>query len=341
MAMSKRMWQREQERRRREREKKEKRKRICLLLLLLMLAVVAVILIARGCSNKNVSSESSENDSVVSVVPSQTDTPQTPEPTEMADESVNTSFYDNAVFLGNAVADGINMYGLLEGTDFYAGVTINLENAYTTSVKNTSVSVVDQLKSRKFGKVFLFFGEHELSWQDSQQFVELYKNLIADVKEYQPSANIYVFSVPPAAENICNDGSYGITVENIKAYNKALKKLAATEKIYYIDSFAALAQQKKYLADGVSSDGINLNKSSCIKLLNYAADNAYIPDKNSISDDDTDDESSDSVSANTESGTVKSTAAPSKTQSASKAAEAKSSEEPEPTVNVLKDSHKE
>ena len=156
-----------------------------------------------------------------------------------------------------------------------------------------------------------------------KEFIESYTNLIDKVKSYQAKAQIYVISIPPSTRETTSSGAYGMKLEKIKEYNKRIKAMAADEEVYYVDSVAALGKDDGYLPRGVSADGINLNRGSCIDLLQYITKKAYIPDSNGVSNDD---ESEDDEDA------PKSTSAPKKSSS--------QSSEPEPTVNVLKDSIK-
>jgi hypothetical protein len=335
------MWENQQRRKRQERKRRARRRRNCLLFVLLTIIVVVVVISVKSCSDKV----------AAPITPSVEDITPTPVPTETVSTIPSSEerevfvaekdFFEGAVFLGNALADGIDRYGMLDVADFYSGVTITLENVYTTSSNNATMAIADQLKSKKFGKVFLAFGEHELSWENSGRFAKLYGELIEKVREYQPSANIFLFSIPPATEKIYNNAAYGITLQNIKAYNKALKKLAMNEKLYYIDSFTALAISGSYLDEGISSDGINLDKSGYAKLLNYASDKAYIPTATDIANDaarEEDEDTEDEDEVNDEEETKTPTQQAVERQNSSKKKNTSATATPQPTVNVLKDS---
>ena len=346
MAVSRRMWENQQKRKRLERKRRARRRRNCLLFVLLTIIVVVTVISVKNCSDKEtVPNPPITEDTTAS--PSPTETVSTIPGSEEREVFVaEKDFFEGAVFLGNALADGMDRYGMLDVSDFYSGVTITLENVYTTSSNNATMAIADQLKSKKFGKVFLAFGEHELSWENSGRFAKLYGEFIEKVREYQPSANIFVFAIPPATEKIYNSDAYGITLQNIKAYNKALKKLAMNEKLYYIDSFKALAGRGNYLEEGISSDGINLDKSGYAKLLNYASDKAYIPNATDIANDEAEeeDEEEDTQSDVTEEEEEEEDEVKTPTQqaierqSSSGRNNTSAKESPKPTVNVLKDS---
>ncbi|MGN0161988.1 MAG: GDSL-type esterase/lipase family protein [Candidatus Ornithomonoglobus sp.] len=332
MAVSRRMWLREQERKRRERQRRARRRRNIAIAVFLLAAIAVVVIVMKGLKNSKPVKVDDPKDMAAAEQTSQNEVmPNAGVYTgTQAEVSVNADYFDNSVFIGNALAAGIDAYGILPYTDFYAGVHITLDNVYTTAANNSSMAVIDQLKSQKFNKVFISFGETELSWGDASQFADAYEELLERVKSYQQSANIYIISIPPIAETASVAGS-GYSQRTIKAYNKALKIIAAQEKVYYVDSFEALGGN--YLPAGVSSDGVNLNKTYYAKLLNYAQTEAEIPDITDISDDD--EENIDSEEDTTDGNADGSGGAE---ETGSRAADNSSvnNEEPTPTVNVLK-----
>lgn len=345
MAMSQRMWKREQERKRRERLRRARRRRNCTITVILIALIAVIAVVFKSCSDNN-SEKNLQNNT------SQTTVTQAPKPVSslIPVSELDTSFYDNAVFIGNSIADGIALYGLLPQTDIYAKVGLSLDSVYTTAADNDSTAIADQLKSRKYSKVFLCFGEAELSSENSSDFKDKYTELIEKVKSYQSSARIYLVAIPPVSKN---SEENGMDISNIKTYNDTIKRLAASEDVYYADAYTALADDDGYLKSGVSADGINLNRDCYIEMLNYIADNSYIPDLSDIdsesdeSSDDKDtaesDNSKDSKDSSDNSKKEESTEKPSKSTESPKPDKdetdsEKSTEEPEPTVNVLKDS---
>ena len=326
MAMSQRMWRREQERRKRERERRARQRRNCMIIVIVAIAAV-ILIISKGCFGKKDSAVTEQP------APEQSETLEQEAQTKDVQRyesaiditDVNTSFFSSAAFLGNSVADSIGMYNLLKEADFYTDITLDVDNVYTTATGYSTTAAIDQLKSKQFTRVFLSFGELEIASDDVKEFIKSYTNLIDKVKSYQAKAQIYVISIPPSTKETTSSGAYGMTLGKIKEYNRRIKAMAASEDVYYIDSVAALGKDGGYLPHGASADGINLNRGCCIDLLQYITKKAYIPDKNSLSDEDEDD-------VLDEEDNPKSTAAPKKRSS--------SESEPEPTVNVLKDSVK-
>lgn len=324
MAMSQRMWLREQERRKRERERLARQRRNCMIIVILVIAAV-VLVISKGCFGKKNSSVSETKETDIAEQEAQTaGTARYESETDITD--VNMSFFDNSAFLGNSVADSIGMYNLLEDADFYTDVNLDVDNVYTTATGYSTTAAIDQLKSKQFTRVFLSFGESELSADNVKEFIKSYKKLIDKVKSYQLKAQIYVISIPPSTQETSSGSLYGMTLNKIKEYNNRIKAMAAEKEVYYIDSVAALGKDNGYLPQGASADGINLNRGCCIDLLQYITKKAYVPNSNGISEKDTDEEDDEKEDESE------------KTQTPKKSSS--SEDEPEPTVNVLKDSVK-
>lgn len=314
-------------RRQRERERKirARRRRALLLMLVLIAAVVGTVLYLNRDKGT-----AEELDNQI-----QTENVSTRIDNNIGNEVLSKeSFFDNSAILGNSIANSVSVYGIIPATDIYSNISVDIESVYTTQAENSTTSIIDHLKGKSFKKVFLIFGEMELKWEDNRRFYKSYCNLLEDVISYQPKADIYLVGIPPVSIN-ADDG----VMHTIKAYNNQLIRLAANYGVKYVNSVNALKASDGYLPDNVSADGINLDKDSCIKLLNYASKKAYVP---SLSDDDlSDNEKTDEDDENE--ADEEATAKPSKASSDSGDSKSDSTKnnvdsEPEPTVNVFKSS---
>ena len=330
MARSKMAWKREQERRRRERKMRDRRRAMCAVVVLL-LAVIAVIVIvaSKGCSEKKAAKDTavSSTETAASEAPS-----SGPYKSAIDISEVNTSFFNDSVFLGNSVADTIAMYGLLQNTDFYSSPILTVDNVYTTIVGYGNTAAADQLKSKKFSKVFLSFGEREIASDDVNEFARSYRALVEKVKSYQTNAQIYLIGIPPVDKAASDESRYGMSLDSIKKYNKKILSIATDQKVYYVNSISALGSGS-YLYNGVSADGINLNRDCCIELLKYITDNAYIPESGSASPSEEKEKTTQKPANNNHDDEEED-----EKESRPSAAMAAPTETPVPTVNVLKDS---
>lgn len=337
MATSQRMWKREQERRRRERLRRARRRRNCAIVVLLLAAAAVISIIAVNGSGK---SEKKSPEPTQREQTAQTDKNVITNPyttTRTADD-IKASFFDDSAFAGNALAATIGMYGVTEGADFYSDVNLTLENVYETTSAGSTTTIAEQFKSKRFDKIFLAFGENELSTMTSGEFKTAYKKLIGKIEGYQPNARIYLIGIPPVTADVSSSND-NINMEKIEEFNKRIISIAADKEIYYIDAVEALGDNKDFLPSGVSADGINLNRAAVIDLLYYTSKKAYIPDEDDLARigeaEETDDENAENDEPKA-SEKPKTTAAPK--ASAAPSQSAKATATPAPTVNILKDS---
>ncbi len=285
MTMSREMWMREQERKKRERLRRARRRRNCALAVF-ALAIVSVVLIVAFMSGGDSNSVTTDTTAHYTQTPAiDKSAAEKHYTTTRKPENIKLSFYNDSAFAGNALAETIGMYGILGNADFYSNVNADLENVYTTTTIGSTASIVEQFKSKNFKKIFLAFGENELSRGNSAEFKSNYRKLIEKIKEYQPNVSIYLISIPPVTAEASDANINGVSMSRIRSYNKQIKTLAVEEDIYFVDSIDALGDNKDFLPKGVSNDGINLNKAAVIDLLYYAAKESYIPTRADLAAD--------------------------------------------------------
>lgn len=316
MAMSQRMWIREQERKKRERIRRAKRRRNCAILVVVLAALAVFIIVMMNKNNTKPIEDTETNKPQIS----DTSALSAPYTTTITEDDIKASFFKDSAFAGNALAQTIGTYGILGDAEFYTSVNLDVNNVYKVTPRGSTTPVSEQFKSKRFSKVFLAFGENELKDMSSTEFKNEYIKLIDKIQEYQPNARIYLIGIPPVTAEVSNGGEY--TMQKIMQFNKRIMSIAVDEEIYYIDSVDALGDNKDFLPKGVSYDGINLNKAATIDLLYYMTKDAYIPDAKDLErtgSDDTEDEEEDDEESSTPS--------PQKTAKPS----------PSPTVNVFKD----
>ncbi len=321
MAMSKNMWLRKQERCKRQRQRRTKRRQLlAIIVLVAAIAALAALIIIRN-ADKTDAPTSQTTAETTDISPTLLSPRYT---TTLNTDDINLSFFKNSAFLGNSVADTINKYNLVPSCDFYTSVNLDVDNVYSTIIGYSATTAADQLKTKKFNKIFLSFGEREIASGNAYDFADSYESLVEKIKSYQTTSQIYLIAIPPITKSASNAQTYGMTMEKVREYNEEIRNIASDLGVFYINSPSALAGADGYLHDGVSADGINLNRDCSIELLSYISKSSHDPDK--IEEDEAETENSETeTSTASPSATPRSTATP-------------QSEEPEPTVNVLKDS---
>lgn len=255
--------------------KKQQRKYAVRRIGALVIALAAVILIitaVRGCGGK-------AGGPVVTVLPGETVSPVTPQPSigpvgNVTQSDISQQYFANSCFVGNSVIEGMEIYELVDGADYFARIGLNVTDASKLSTSTGSVPVIDELNSsKKYSRIFMMFGENELNWPSMDVFKSDYASLIKKAKKYQPSAKIYLLSVTPISKTADSQQYEGASKDAIVKLNKHIKSIAEANGAEYVDLFTALADKNGFLPEGVAADGIHFDKDYYIKSLVFIQNN--------------------------------------------------------------------
>lgn len=184
---------------------------------------------------------------------------------------VAESWFDDAVFIGDSRTEGLALYDGLGGASYYAhkGLMVStVDSAPAVRVGGKKISVMQALRKKKFGKVYVMLGVNELGWGSSKTFVEDYGKVTDEIKKYQPEAKIYLQSIlPVTAKKSSSSGVY--TNTKIESYNQAIQKIAKDRKVRYLAVNTAVSDAAGCLPEDASTDGVHLNARYCGKWCEY------------------------------------------------------------------------
>lgn len=194
----------------------------------------------------------------------------TPAPVIPTEGNIDNSFYSGSVFIGNSFIDGMEIYKLVSGADYFSRIGLTVKDAMRLSTNWGDVSIIDELKSKtQYSKIFMMFGENELSWEDAGSFKIDYALLIEKAREYQPGAQIYLMGITPVTESVSNLNENGMTKENIGRFNELILEVAKEENVNFADLYSAVANANGYLPPEAASDGIHFDEKNYKKCLVY------------------------------------------------------------------------
>lgn len=182
------------------------------------------------------------------------------------------SCFDNCAFLGNSRVLALKTYSLVKNV--YGAVGLTVDTVFTKSAPGSSIPVIDELNGKHFEKIFVLFGDNECGWPNTDIFIERYVKVVNAVKERVPEAEIYIQSVLPVSKHEDETSKYGCNNQRIDELNIKIKEMAIKENVKYINPAEALKDSYGRLPDEAASDGVHLNKKSCIIWLNYLVNNA-------------------------------------------------------------------
>ena len=193
-------------------------------------------------------------------------------------DPVEDSYFNDALFIGDSRTQGFILYSGLSGTTSYADRGLSVDKVFTDKVvsENGADYTVEEALTRhsgEFQKVYLMFGINELGWNYPEVFQERYREVVAAVRESQPEAIIYVQSVLPVTREK-SAGSDVYNMERVDLFNGLIQEMTAGEQVCYLDVSAGVSDEEGYLPDDASTDGVHLNKTYCVKWLDYLKNHA-------------------------------------------------------------------
>lgn len=173
--------------------------------------------------------------------------------------SVDLSYFDDALFIGDSRMQGFGMYSGLTNATFYAIQSFSIFKYQTMPVVQTpsgKVPIFSALPYDQFTKIYIKVGLNELGGSD-ETFLETYDELITKLREMEPRAIIYTHAIlPVTAEKSATDKTH--CNENIQRRNAALKQYAEEHKCYYIDVAPVVSVEDGSLMPEMAGDGIHL-----------------------------------------------------------------------------------
>ena len=205
------------------------------------------------------------------------------EPTYIAPESekVDTSYFDDAVFIGNSRTQGLMLYGGINNAKFYAdkGLMINkvFDKPITIMGEQDKDTVVNALTRNLFEKYYIMLGTNELGWAYENVFIEEYQKLIDKIKEINPDGIIYIESILPVSK-LKSDNDKVYNNANIENYNNLLKDLAKKNEVYYVNVAEHFKDETGSLDADASSDGIHLKAEYCKQWTEYLMTHTIKPE---------------------------------------------------------------
>ncbi len=173
----------------------------------------------------------------------------------------NTSYFDDAAFLGDSRTLGISDYAGLENTDFYcdSGMTIFriLEDEVTYQKTGSKVRMTEVLQTKQYGKIYIMLGMNELGYGDTEMYLDQYQQVLQQIREWQPEAVIYIMANLHVSREKNNMETEFNNI-NINDKNAASASLANGTDVFYLDVNPVFTDEEGYLKSELTFDGVHL-----------------------------------------------------------------------------------
>ena len=160
--------------------------------------------------------------------------PNEPEEPVSQFTTVDASYFDDALFLGDSHTDGFHDYAGLGNATYFTKNGLTVKDAVEKSfieLDGKKVTLAEALGTRQFGKVYILLGINEIGAYTAADWAAQYKSLLDLVREKQPDAVIFIQSIFHTTQKK-SDSSY-FKNEVINERNAAIAQLADGKTIFY------------------------------------------------------------------------------------------------------------
>ncbi|SFH56483.1 GDSL-like Lipase/Acylhydrolase [Pseudobutyrivibrio sp. OR37] len=181
--------------------------------------------------------------------------------------TVDDSYFDDALFIGDSRIVGLSQYcqAIDSRATFFAKKSLTIfdirNKEWIEDENGTEMSIATALAGKHYKKIYLMVGINELGTGDEQRFRDVYAQVIEGLQYLQPDATIFINSIMHVSEEKNNsDQLYNNT--NINIRNEAIKGLADNRKVFYLDINEAVDDENGNLKAETTGDGVHL-KGAC------------------------------------------------------------------------------
>lgn len=205
--------------------------------------------------------------------------PTEEEPQGPVYHTVDDSYFDDAVFIGDSRTVGMYEYGGLEETStFYASTGLTIYKMFDSDIvsvpgQKKKITVEEALSEKQFAKIYLMIGINEMGTGTVESFMKAYGEAVQHLQELQPDAVIYLQAIMKVTTERSEQGDY-ITNEGIEARNEEIAKLADDRKIFYLDVNPYVCDETGGMVASYTYDGVHLKAQYIPIWLNFLKEHA-------------------------------------------------------------------
>lgn len=208
--------------------------------------------------------------------------------------SVDLSYFEDAVFVGDSLTEGLREYASIENSIANIATFISAKNQTPKSFLEGVIvfpdnyrptqNGVEAIVSENPGKVYITLGTNALTFMNRQQLIYYYDQLLTALQEQLPDTIFYVCSITPTTVDEASRRPVFV-YDAVYAANNEIAMMASLKGMHYINLHEVLAGEDGYLKPEYAySDGIHLRPDTYTLWIQYLmshtvhrADNPYIP----------------------------------------------------------------
>ena len=196
----------------------------------------------------------------------------------MENGRVDVSYFDDAIFLGDSLADGFKVYNRsLELKDSSAKYLTQKSTSPRTFLQpgvhvDAGAGPVDvwaTIGMVQPGKMYITLGTNALMSMSPEDFIASYYQLIDKIRETTPDTQIYVTTITPVAA-WKSQKEPRLSFDRIYRSNQLIAKMCVEKDLALINLYDVLKSSSGYLREDIAAgDGIHLSPSGYREWLDY------------------------------------------------------------------------
>ena len=182
-----------------------------------------------------------------------------------AQDPVDDTYFEDAVFLGDSRTEGLFIYGGPSSARYLFAVGATVESVFTKAVERedgTKAPLLDTLAEIDCSKIYVMLGVNELGWPQAEMYREQSRKLVDRLREDHPEAVVVLQSILPVSAKQEAKKTY-VNNSRIAEYNQILREVADEKACVWLDVGAAVADEEGFLPADITSDGVHLNIKGC------------------------------------------------------------------------------
>ena len=198
----------------------------------------------------------------------------------METNPVAISYFDDAMFLGDSLADGFKVYTRTGSLSLKDSKAVYLTQKSTTprtflqpgvhvDAGRGPVDVWGTIQQLQPKKMYITLGTNALMSMDAATFIDSYYQLIDKIRRTSPDTYIYVTTVTPVTA-WKSQKEPRMSFDRILSFNQWITKMCVDKDVALINLYDVLKSSSGYLREDIAAgDGYHLTPTGYQQWLDY------------------------------------------------------------------------
>ncbi len=170
--------------------------------------------------------------------------------------TVDESWFDDAVFIGDSHIEGFCDYAGVRNATYYYKRGLDIWSVLKKPFVGGKLTVPQALSQQRFGKIYIMLGINEIGCGTTESYAAQYADVVAQLRELQPDALIYIQAIFHTSQKKSDTTIYNN--DTINARNEAISRLADGERVFFLDCNAVFDDENGALTPTYSGDGVHV-----------------------------------------------------------------------------------